>query len=129
AADEDIVLDHRVMLVGTVVVADDGAGADVDAAAYGGVAEIGMVVGLGVVGDLRVLHFDEVADVHIPAQGRARTQTGIGPDQTLVADARILGQGEGVDHCIGPYPGIADHAIGGDTGAVADLDLAFENRV
>src|SRR5262245_37693964 len=68
SADENVVLDYRMELVGAVVVADDGAGADVDVAADGGVAEIGMVIGLGVIGDLRVLHFDEVADMHVLAE-------------------------------------------------------------
>src|SRR5690606_8266085 len=50
-ADEDVVLDHRAVLVGAVVVAGDGAGADIDPAADVGIAHVGQVVGLGMVGD------------------------------------------------------------------------------
>src|SRR5690606_11476478 len=54
-ADEGAVPDHRTVLVGAVVVAGDGARADVHAAAYGRVADVGQVVGLAAGADLGLL--------------------------------------------------------------------------
>jgi hypothetical protein len=79
-ADEGIVLDDRLELVGAVVVAGDRAGADVDAAADRRVADVGQMVGLGLRGDRAVLDLDEVADMHVLGQHGARAQAGIGAD-------------------------------------------------
>ena len=58
-----------------VVVAGDGAGADVGSRADPGVADIAQMVGLGAGLDQRLLHLDEIADVDVLAElapGRSR---------------------------------------------------------
>jgi hypothetical protein len=79
----------------------------------------------------RVLHFDEVADVHVGAQPGAAAQPGEGADQCARADAGA--EPLAVDVRVRPQRragadgGIADDAVGADAGAVAELDLAFED--
>ena len=102
-ADECVILDHGAELVGTVVVAGDGTGTDIDAAADRGVADVGEMVGLGMVGDGRILDLDEVADMNVATEFGAGAQPSIGADDGLLADHRIL-----------------DVAEGGNAGAAAD---------
>src|SRR5690606_15407548 len=60
--DEGAVADAGLRLVDAVVVAGDGAGADVGLAPDRGIAEVTEVVGLAALGHGRVLGLDEVAD-------------------------------------------------------------------
>src|SRR3546814_4058768 len=61
-------------LVHAVVVAGDGAGADVDARADLRVAQVGQEVGLAAHAHARVLGLDEVAHVHAVGEHGARAQ-------------------------------------------------------
>ena len=71
------------VLVNTVVVARDGAGADVGAGANPGVADVGQVVDLGPGLDRGVLDLDEVPDVGRPARCAHRGAGGAkGPTRT-----------------------------------------------
>src|SRR5678816_1373227 len=63
--DQYVVLDHGAVLVHAVVVARDGAGADIHVASYAGVAHVGEMVGLRALTDVGRLDFDEIADVHL----------------------------------------------------------------
>src|SRR5690606_24526680 len=63
--------DGRVLLL-AIIVAGDGARADVGARADLGVAKIGQVAGLGARAEARVLDLDEVADLGALAKLRAR---------------------------------------------------------
>src|ERR671935_125218 len=63
-ADEAVVLDDRTVLRRPVVVAGDGAGADVDARAELGVADVRKMVRLGRATQSAGFDFDEIADVH-----------------------------------------------------------------
>src|SRR5476649_2349523 len=127
AADEAVVFDHGARFVDAVVVAGDGAGADVDARTNGGVADVGQVVGLAVRGDLAVLDFDEIADVYVlgqlgaRAQARVRSDDGGGPDHRAFDVAKRLDAGAGGD------AGIDDDAVRADGDAVRQFDLAFEH--
>src|SRR6185503_12550023 len=85
-ADEAFVLDHGAVLLGAVVVAGDGAGADVDARADLGVADVGEVVGLRARTEAARLDLDEVADVHLLGQARARPQAGVRADPAVRPD-------------------------------------------
>src|SRR5690606_6704634 len=73
-ADEGAVADGGGGLVHAVVVAGDGAGADVDLRADARVAQVGEVVGLAARAERRVLGLDEIADVHAFGEHRARAQ-------------------------------------------------------
>ena len=87
AADEDSVVDHGCVLVDAVVVAGDGSGADVDARADFGVAEIGQVVGLRSLAQLDLLGLDEIADVRAFADFAAGAQMRIRAEDCAGADA------------------------------------------
>ena len=64
-SDERAVFDHRRVLLDAVVVAGNGAGADVDALADRRVAEVRQMIGLGLRPERRLLQLDEVADVRV----------------------------------------------------------------
>src|SRR5690606_23175774 len=111
------------------VVAGDWAGADVGLAADVGVAHVGEVVGLGVVGDDAILDLYEVAQMHAGAEHGARTGAGVGPDHAGLAHGGAVDVAEGLDAGAGADAGVADDAVGADAHAVAELDLAFEHAV
>ena len=70
--------DDGAVLVGAVVVGSDAAGAEVDALADRGVAQVGQVVGLGTARQGAVLDLDEVADVDLGPEIGAGAQPGSG---------------------------------------------------
>ena len=74
------------MLVGAVVIANDGASPDVDTATDDGVAQIGQVIGFGFVTNFGRLGFDEIADMHFVGQPCARAHPGIRTDPAVCAD-------------------------------------------
>ena len=92
-----VVLDDGAVLVGAVVIAGDGAGADVDVAPHRGVADIGEVVGLGARRDLARLHLDEIADVHFLGERGAGAQPRVRADAAARADVGLLEMAEGLD--------------------------------
>ena len=121
------------MLVGAVVVGGDAAGAEVDPLAHRGVAQIGQVIGLGAVGERRVLHLDEVADVHFGAQHGTGAQAGKRADERARPDAHAqrvaVDVGERVDHRVVGDRRVADHAVGADAHPVAQAHRAFKDAV
>src|SRR5439155_18285247 len=60
--DKALVLDHRAVLLDAVVIAGDGARADVGPGADLGVADVAQMIGLRVRAEPARLHLDEVAD-------------------------------------------------------------------
>ena len=89
-SDVHVVLDDGAVLVRAVVVAGDGAGADVDVAADARVADVGQVVGLAARPDRARLDLDEVADVRPRrASDRRRTDPRVRPDAAARADPRV----------------------------------------
>ena len=130
-ADERARADLGAPLVHAVVVAGDGAGADVHLLADRRVAEVGEVVGLGAALQLRLLHLDEVADVHVLAQQRhpaATAQT----DRRLqrAPDTRTLDHAVGVDlRCRRRSSAVADHDVRADAHAIAERHGALEHDV
>src|SRR5439155_24594127 len=107
---EGVVLDGGAEFVGAIVVAGDGAGADVYTRADIGIAHVGQVIGLAVRGDPAVLDFDEVADVDIFSQRRARAQARVGADLRLCADHRVFQVAERLDLGAGGNPRADQHA-------------------
>src|SRR6476661_5550294 len=69
--DVDVVLDDRAVLVGTVVVAGDRPGADVDVAPHRCITDVRQVIRLAALADGARLDLDEVADVNLVRQIRA----------------------------------------------------------
>ena len=91
----------------------------VGAVAHGGVAQIGQVIRLGAARQGGVLHFDEVADVHVGAQLGARPQAGERTDDAFLPNFGA------VQHAVRQQLGaranlaILDHAVGSDLYAIA----------
>lgn len=71
----------RLELVAAVVIAGDGARADIGARADMGVTEVGQMVGFGALAELRLFEFHEVAHVGIGSEISSGAQAGIGTDQ------------------------------------------------
>ena len=95
--DERARADIGEMLVETIVIAGDGARADIGARADARIAQIGQMVGLGAFFDPGLLHFDEIADMDVLLDHRAGTQTRIRPDQRTAADFRAFEMRERLD--------------------------------
>src|SRR5690606_21920120 len=128
-ADKAFVLDDRAMLQGAVVVAGDGSGANVDALSDFGIADIGEVVGLRATAEPARLDLDEVADVHLVAQLRARPQPGVGAKPAVGADIGILELRERMYFRTVADGDVAQHAVGTDAHAAADPDPPFEHAI
>ena len=75
-----VITDRGVMLIGTVVVGNDGASANVHAGAHRGVSYIRQMIGFSAYCQGRIFDFDEVANVHLGGQGGARAQASEGTD-------------------------------------------------
>src|SRR4051812_29209989 len=97
-ADKGAVPDGGAVLREPVVVAGDGAGADVRRRADRRVAHVREVVHLRAGAELGVLDLDEVADAHLLAERGARPKPRIGPDARAPGNARPLEVGEGVNY-------------------------------
>jgi hypothetical protein len=129
AADVHVGADHGAVLVGAVVVGGDAAGAEVHALADGAVAQVGQVVGLGAGGQRRVLHLDEVADVHLGAQVGARAQARVGPTSAPRADCGAVDVREGWITAPAPMLSHRGSRSGADAHVVGERDLALEDAV
>src|ERR1700722_15526420 len=84
--DEGILADRRAMLVAAVVIAGDGAGADIGVGADKGVADIAQMIGLGAGFQHRLLDLDKVADARTVAEPGAWPQPRERPDGSTLAD-------------------------------------------
>ena len=85
-ADEGAGADRGLVLVEAVVVAGDGAGADVGTGADMGVADVGEMIDLDAGFENRGLGLDEIADPRALAQRRSRPQPRVGTDRGILAD-------------------------------------------
>src|SRR6266705_802596 len=130
-ADENVVLYDGAVLVRSVVVAHDRAGADVDVSAHLAVADVGEVIGLGTSAYATRLHLHEVTDVHSLGEARAgaRTDARVGADAAVRADVGVLQVAEGLDARARADRHVLQHAIRADRHAVAALHLAFEHAI
>src|SRR5207248_5988150 len=122
-ADERAVLDPGLVLEEAVVVAGDGAGADVDLAPDHGIADIGQMIGLAALAEPRRLELDEIADVDIGAELRARAEACEGTHNRAVTDDRTHDVAHGADphalahpHARAEYHGGLDHGVAPDRG-------------
>src|SRR5258708_4258466 len=61
-ADESLLADFGAVLFDPVVIAEDGAGADIGALTDVAIADIGKMIGLGALAELRRFDLDEIAD-------------------------------------------------------------------
>src|SRR5690348_9388159 len=73
-----------------IIVAGDGAGANVGARAHAGIADIGEMVDLGAFADLGLLDLHEIADMGIVGNRSAGPEPRKRPDDGARTDARTL---------------------------------------
>ncbi len=110
-ADEGARADLGAVLVEAVVVAGDGAGADVGFGAHVGVADIGEVVDLGALGDHGVLDLDEVADRCTSASISSRPAAAAqGADVAPAAEAYARPADARRQRMVAPFSILDDHA-------------------
>src|SRR5882672_2480957 len=90
--DEHVVLDDRAVLVRPVVIAHDGPRTDVHVPAHLAVADVAEVVGLGALADAARLDLDEIADVDLRCELRARPRprARVRPDAAFRADVGVF---------------------------------------
>src|ERR1700694_1238497 len=86
--DEDVGADLGAVLLHAVVVAGDRAGAVVGARTDARIADVGQVIRLDVVGELRLLDLDEISDAHAIADHVSVAEVRERSDADIVADAR-----------------------------------------
>src|SRR5690606_26283829 len=89
-ADERVVADDGAMLVRAVVVACDRAGADIDAFADGGIADVAQMIDLAAVGNPALLRLDEVADLDLARELGTRAHPRKRPDLAAFAGRDVL---------------------------------------
>ena len=87
------------------------------------------MVRLGAAADPRLLHLDEVADVHFVLELRAGAQARERPDDAALADDGVVQDAAREDLGVRADHAVAQHDVRADAHAVAELDLAFEDHV
>src|SRR5690606_2208195 len=108
----------------------DGASADIDAPAEGGVADVAQVVDLAAGADHRLLGLDKIADPRPLAQYRAGPQPGKGPHLGARGQGhRPLDHRVGLDHRAVADLHVTDQAVRSDGHAAAKGDAAFKDAV
>src|SRR6185369_5471728 len=128
-ADEAVVLDHRTILRDAVVIARNGARADVDSRADLRVTDVAQVIDLRLRGEPARLDFDEIADVHFLGEVRAGTQACVRSETATCADLGIVEMAEG-QHLGALTEGhVPQEAVRADTHAIAESHAAFEKTV
>src|SRR3979411_2124606 len=85
-----VILDGRAMLIGAIVVGNDGAGTNVHTLTQRSIADVRQVVGLGIVSHLSILHLDEIADVHAMPQRRYGPEPGKRSNIAVRSDHRTV---------------------------------------
>src|SRR6266480_1962287 len=128
---ENVVLYDGAVLVRSVVVAHDRAGANVDVSADLTVADVGEVIRLGTCAYATRLDLHEVTDVHSLGEARAGagTDARVGADAAVRADVGVLEVAEGLDARARADRHALQHAIRADRHAVAEIHPAFEHAI
>ena len=114
------------MLIGAVIIAGNGAGADVYALADYSIANVAQMVGLAANCDGTVLHFDEIADVDLVIKARPRANAGIGPNTAVLADFSSVDEAEGSDFGPGRNPCVFQNGVSAHSHTITELDVALE---
>ena len=117
------------MLVRTIVVAGDGARADIDVIANLRIAQIGQMTRLGAFPETRFFHFHEVTNVGAFQQFGARAQTGKWTDGAGCLQLGIFHHAVGANFAVIADGAVFDHAAGADFHSIAQHHVAFHNNV
>ena len=123
-ADERARADIGFGLGEAVIIAGDGARADIGALSHPGVAQIGEMIGLGAFFNHRILHFHEVADMRARADLGARPQTGKRTDDRAAGNRGAFQMGMAAQ----PRAG-ADRHAGAEHHKGFDLHVILHHRV
>src|SRR5487761_594957 len=126
-ADEHALADVGAEFLDAVVIAGDGAGADVAALAHRAVAEIGQMVRLDARRQARILHLDEIADVDLVGKLRTGTQARKRTDAGVVAygGADDVAEGWNLD-ALAHLHARPEHHKRTDDGVAAELGVGAE---
>ena len=76
-----------------------------------------------------LLELHEIADVHVGAELRARTQARKGTDEAAGAELALFEHAIGWTTVSAPMRHVAQHDVRTDAHAIAERDLAFEQHV
>ena len=128
-ADEGAFADFGFGFFPAVVVAGDGAGADVRARADFRVAKVGQMPGFDFGADARVFHFNEVSDFRPGGEDGSGAQTGEGSDFASVPQLRLAQMGKGMHDDIFSEDGIFNDAVLSDAAVFAEDDFADEKNI
>ena len=126
AADEGIVADGGVELALAIIVAGDGAAAEVAVLAYGGVADVGQVADGVALGKVGVLRLDISAQVAALGSLGAGAYMGEGPNLVVGADVAVIALA-GVDGGACVHDGILQQGVGADDAVRANDGLAAQD--
>src|SRR5687768_8258469 len=118
-ADEGPRADARQVLVPAVVVAGDGAGADVGLFPHHRVADVSKMPDGDAVRYFRLLQFDEVSDLHLSSDAAARPQLGEGADPRVVAHLTVREDGVLGGHAVSQRAA-GDSHVGTDVAVLTD---------
>src|SRR5579864_3148778 len=128
AAYEDTVADLGLMLLAAVVIAGDGAGADVDVLADDGIAKIGQVIGFCARTHPGLLQLDEIPDVRAWCDVVVHPQPRVRPDLSAGAHAGRTHNSERPHLNAVTQFGIADNRASAYPARFTDLRVAANLR-
>ena len=126
AADEAVVADLSAELVLAVVVAGDGAAAEITVLAYIAVADVGQVADGVAPGKVGVLRLDISAQMHTVAGDGVDAHMGEGTDVVVGAEVAAVDLA-GVDGGAFVHGAVLDEGVGADDAACADGGLAAQD--
>lgn len=126
AADEAVVADLSAELVLAVVVAGDGAAAEVAVLAHVAVADVGQVADGVAPGKVGVLRLDISAQMHTAAGDGVDAHMGEGADIVVGAEVAAVDLA-GVDGGAFVHGAVLDEGVGADDAACADGGLAAQD--
>src|SRR6185437_6214044 len=112
-----------------VVVAGDGARADIDAGADVTVAHVAEMIDLAARADRAVLDLDEIAQVHAGGQARAGPQVRERADTTVRSDLRFVYDAVRVQQCARADAAVAKDAIAPDVHPVFEPHRPLQRDV
>src|SRR3984893_1549596 len=96
-ADERVRANLRAIFGEAVVIAGNRSRADIRPGADARISNVAQMVDLGTGADIRGLHLDEIADVHVLREAGAGAQPSEGADRHILADRRAFQIGKRAD--------------------------------
>jgi len=117
------------VLIRTIVIAGDGAGADVHFAADRCIADVGQVIHLATRPDLAVFNLNEISNMRIRSQSRARSDARERPDAAIVANLRVFDMTKGLYFRAFRHGDISQHTVRADADIIGQRHFSFEHTI